>query len=222
MLAKDFINPMLPVLKSTDTVGEAMNWMEEFRIGQLPLIHEQEYQGLISQDILLDADEDLPILALQPEFSDAVVSVNQHLFEILKTVQQFDLQVVVVLDDEENFVGTIVVQELLNEFSKTLGSQEVGAVLEIAVENRSYSLSEISRLIESNNAKIISSYYTSNQSGLEDAKDILTLKLNRQDISRVIATLERFEYEIVGAYNFEAIASPDKERYDLLMKYLNI
>ncbi len=222
MLAKDFINPMLPVLKSTDTVGEAMNWMEEFRIGQLPLIHEQEYQGLISQDILLDADEDLPILALQPEFSDAVVSVNQHLFEILKTVQQFDLQVVVVLDDEEKFVGTIVVQELLNEFSKTLGSQEVGAVLEIAVENRSYSLSEISRLIESNNAKIISSYYTSNQSGLEDAKDILTLKLNRQDISRVIATLERFEYEIVGAYNFEAIASPDKERYDLLMKYLNI
>lgn len=222
MLAKDFINPMLPVLKSTDTVGEAMNWMEEFRIGQLPLIHEQEYQGLISQDILLDADEDLPILALQPEFSGAVVSVNQHLFEILKTVQQFDLQVVVVLDDEEKFVGTIVVQELLNEFSKTLGSQEVGAVLEIAVENRSYSLSEISRLIESNNAKIISSYYTSNQSGLEDAKDILTLKLNRQDISRVIATLERFEYEIVGAYNFEAIASPDKERYDLLMKYLNI
>ena len=222
MLAKDFINPMLPVLKSTDTVGEAMNWMEEFRIGQLPLIHEQEYQGLISQDILLDADEDLPILALQPEFSEAFVAVNQHLFEILKTVQHFDLQVVVVLDEEEKFVGTIIVQELLNEFSKTLGSQEVGAVLEIAVENRSYSLSEISRLIESNNAKIISSYYTSNQTGLEDAKDILTLKLNRQDISRVIATLERFEYEIVGAYNFEAIASPDKERYDLLMKYLNI
>lgn len=222
MLAKDFINPMLPVLKSTDTVGEAMNWMEEFRIGQLPLIHEQEYQGLISQDILMDADEDLPILALQPEFSEAFVSVNQHLFEVLKTVQHFDLQIVVVLDEEEKFVGTIVVQELLNEFSKTLGSQEIGAVLEIAVENRSYSLSEISRLIESNNAKIISSYYTSNQSGLEDAKDILTLKLNRQDISRVIATLERFEYEIVGAYNFEAIASPDKERYDLLMKYLNI
>jgi predicted transcriptional regulator len=222
MLAKDFINPMLPVLKSTDTVGEAMNWMEEFRIGQLPLIHEQEYQGLISQDILMDADEDLPILALQPEFSEAFVSVNQHLFEILKTVQHFDLQVVVVLDEEEKFVGTIIVQELLNQFSKTLGSQEIGAVLEIAVENRSYSLSEISRLIESNNAKIISSYYTSNQSGLEDAKDILTLKLNRQDISRVIATLERFEYEIVGAYNFEAIASPDKERYDLLMKYLNI
>lgn len=221
MHAKDFINPMLPVLKSTDTVGEALNWMEEYRIGQLPLIHEQEYQGLISHDILLDADEDLPLLALQPEFEDAIVNVNQHLFEILKIVQQYDLQAVVVLDEEQNFVGTISVQELLNQFSKNLGSQEIGAVLEIAVENRSYSLSEISRLIESNNVKIISSYYTSG-SGLEDSKDILTLKLNQQDISRVIATLERFEYDIVGAYNFEEITSPDKERYDMLMKYLNL
>ncbi len=82
MHAKDFINPMLPVLKSTDTVGEALSWMEEYRIGQLPLIHEQEYQGLISHDILLDADEDLPLLALQPEFEDAFVNVNQHLVEI--------------------------------------------------------------------------------------------------------------------------------------------
>ncbi|MEA5425458.1 CBS domain-containing protein [Arcicella lustrica] len=221
MHAKDFINPMLPVLKSTDTVGEALNWMEEYRIGQLPLIHEQEYQGLISHDILLDADEDLPLLALQPEFEDAFVNINQHLFEILKIAQQYDLQAVVVLDEEQSFIGTISVQELLNQFSKNLGSQEIGAVLEIAVENRSYSLSEISRLIESNNVKIISSYYTSG-SGLEDSKDILTLKLNQQDISRVIATLERFEYDIVGAYNFEEITSPDKERYDMLMKYLNL
>ncbi len=221
MLAKDFINPMLPVLKSTDTVGEALNWMEEYRIGQLPLIHEDEYQGLISQDILLDADEDLPLLALQPEFEDAFVGVNQHLFEILKIVQQYDLQAVVVLDEKQIFVGTVSVQELLNQFSKSLGSQEIGAVIEIAVENRSYSLSEISRLIESNNVKIISSYYTSG-TGQEDSKDVLTLKLNQQDISRVIATLERFEYDIVGAYNFEEITSPDKERYDMLMKYLSL
>ncbi|MDR6559973.1 MULTISPECIES: CBS domain-containing protein [Arcicella] len=221
MLANNFINPMLPVLKSSDTVGDALNWMEEYRIGQLPLIHEQEYQGLISQDVLIDADEDLPLLALQPEFEEVFVNVHQHTFEILKIVQQYNLQAIVVLDEEQNFAGTISVQELLTQFSKSLGSQEIGAVLEIAVENRSYSLSEISRLIESNNVKIISSYYTSG-GGLEDSKDILTLKLNQQDISRVIATLERFEYDIVGAYNFEEITSPDKERYNMLMKYLDI
>ncbi len=212
---------MLPVLKSTDTVGEVMDWMEEYRIGQLPVVNEEEYRGLISLDTLLDADEDLPLLALQPAFGDVAVSENQHLFEILSVTQKHDLQAIVVLDGENKFSGTISVNELLNQFSKSLGTQELGAILEIAVENRSYSLAEISRLIESNDTKIISSYYTSIPS-TEDSKDILTLKLNRQDITHVVATLERYNYDIVGAYNFEALETPDRERFDMLMKYLDM
>lgn len=221
MFAKDLINPMLPVLKSTDAVGEVMDWMEEYRIGQLPLVNNKEYRGLISLDTLVDADEDLPLLALQPAFSDIVVSENQHLFEVLSVSQKYDLQAVAVLNEEHKFTGTISINELLNQFAKNLGTQELGAVLEIAVENRSYSLAEISRLIESNDTKIISSYYSSPVTS-EETKDILTLKLNRQDITHVVATLERYDYDIVGAYNFEALETPDRERYDLLMKYLDI
>jgi acetoin utilization protein AcuB len=221
MFAKDLINPMLPVLKSTDAVGEVMDWMEEYRIGQLPLVNDEEYRGLISLDTLVDVDEDLPLLALQPAFSDIVVSENQHLFEVLSVSQKYDLQAVAVLNEEHKFTGTISINELLNQFAKNLGTQKLGAVLEIAVENRSYSLAEISRLIESNDTKIISSYYSSPVTS-EETKDILTLKLNRQDITHVVATLERYDYDIVGAYNFEALETPDRERYDLLMKYLDI
>jgi acetoin utilization protein AcuB len=221
MLAKDFINPMLPVLKSTDTVGEVMDWMEEYHIGQLPIVHELEYRGLIRQDFLIDVDENLPLLALQPEFGHVFVSENQHLFEVLSTTQKHNLQAVVVLDEAHKFIGTISVNELLNQFSKNLGTQELGAVLEIEVENRSYSLAEISRLIESNDTKIISSYYTSGSLS-DDTKNILTLKLNRQDITPVVATLQRYEYDIVGAYNSDPIETPDRERYDMLMKYLEM
>lgn len=221
MLAKDFINPMLPVLKSTDTVGKAIDLMEEYRIGQLPIVNELDYRGLINQDLLMDADEDLPLLALQPEFGEVTVSENQHVLEVLAVTQKHDLQAVAVLDENQKFTGTINVNELLNQFSKNLGTQELGAVLEIAIENRSYSLSEISRLVESNNTKIISSYYTSG-SFSEKSKDILTLKLNRRDITSVVATLARYEYDVVGAYNFEAIEAPDRERYDMLMKYLEM
>lgn len=221
MLAKDFINPMLPILKSIDTVGKAMDLMEEYRIGQLPIVNELEYLGLINQDILMEADENLPLLALQPEFGEITVSENQHLLEILALTQKYDLQAIVVLDENQKFTGTINVSELLVKFSLNLGIQELGAVLEIAIENKSYSMAEISRLIESNNTKIISSYYTSG-SLKEETKDILTLKLNRQDITSVVATLARYEYDVVGAYNFEAIETPNRERYDMLMKYLEI
>jgi predicted transcriptional regulator len=221
MLAKDIINHVLPILKSSDTVGDALGWMEDYKVGQLAIVEDTEYRGLISQDILIDADESLPMVALQPECPDVFVLENQHLYEVLAQSQKFDLEVIAVLDHEHHFVGTILVNELLNELTKKLGSQELGAIIEIAISNRDYSLSEISRLIEANDTKVISSYYTSGDES-SNYRDILTLKLNRRDISPVVATLERFEYHIIGAYAFEPIVTPDKERFDMLMKYLDL
>ncbi|WP_026994437.1 CBS domain-containing protein [Flectobacillus major] len=221
MLAKDVINHVLPVLKSADTVGDALGWMDEYRVGQLAIVENAEYRGLISQDILLEADEELPLLALQPGYQEVFVLAEQHLYEVLSVAQKHELEVIVVLDEERKYSGTIVVTELLNILTKKLGSQELGAIIEIALENRSYSLSEISRLIEANDTKIISSYYTTGDES-SNFKDILTLKLNRRDITPVVATLERFEYQIIGAYSFESIETPDKERFDLLMKYLDL
>jgi acetoin utilization protein AcuB len=221
MLAKDFVNHVLPVLKPSDTVADAMDWMEEFRVGQLVIVDGETYKGLVSHDGLVEHDEDTPLEALQMDYSGVYVTPYQHLFEILSLTQQHALEAVAVINEDGFFEGTIVVKELLDEFAKSLGTQELGAVVEIAVENRSYSLSEISRLIESNDTKIISSYYSSGNEH-NDFKSTLTLKLNRKDISHVVATLERFEYEVVAAYAFEAMDSPDKERYELLMKYLTI
>lgn len=221
MLAKDFVNHVLPVLKPSDTVANAMDWMEEFRVGQLVIVEGATYVGLATHDALVEQEEDTPLAALQTDFSGIYVTSYQHLFEILSLTQQHGLEVVAVLNDEGVFEGTIIVKELLDAFAKSLGTQELGAVIEIAVENRSYSLSEISRLIESNDTKVISSYYSSGNE-INNFRDTLTLKLNRKDINHVVATLERFEYEVVAAYAYEAMDSPDKERYDLLMKYLTI
>lgn len=221
MLAKDFVNHVLPVLKPSDTVANAMDWMEEFRVGQLVIVDGSTYVGLATHDVLVEQEEDTPLVALQADFAGVYVTAYQHLFEILSLTQQHGLETVAVLNEEGLFEGTIVVKELLDAFAKSLGTQELGAVIEIAVENRNYSLSEISRLIESNDTKVISSYYSSGNE-INNFRDTLTLKLNRKDISHVVATLERFEYEVVAAYAYEAMDSPDKERYELLMKYLTI
>ena len=49
MLAAELIDPMLPALKPTDSVGQALDWMQEHRIGQLVLIDQTEYRGIISE-----------------------------------------------------------------------------------------------------------------------------------------------------------------------------
>ena len=83
-----------------------------------------------------------------------------------------------------------------------------------------YSLAEIARLVESNNAKILSSSLKEDE--LDISKIKLTVKINQTDITHVIATLERFGYKVIAKYQETGQMEDQKERLDILMKYLDI
>ncbi len=221
MLAAELLDPMLPALKPSDTVGQALAWMEEHRVGQLVLTDQDEYRGIVSEELLMDiADDDRLLVDVMRLFEQVYAQENQHLFEVLGLVIQNQMQVIAVLNEEREFIGTISVSELLKQFSMELGVQESGALLILSLNERDYSLTEISRLIESNNVKIISSYYSSAAYGMPD-RSRLTLKLNRRDITSVISTLERFGYHIEAAFANAPVESIDQERLDSLLRYLN-
>lgn len=221
MLAAELIDPMLPALKPADSVGQALDWMQEHRIGQLILTAQDEYRGIVSEELLLDvADSDRSLADVMRLFEQTYVLEDQHLLEVLGVVIQNQMEVIAVLNEGREFIGTISVNELLKQFSKELGVQEAGAILVLALNERDYSLTEISRLIESNNVKIISSYFSSAAYGMPD-RSRLTLKLNRRDITPVISTLERFGYQIEAAFANAPVESIDQERLDSLLRYLN-
>lgn len=221
MLAAELIDPMLPALKPTDSIGKALEWMQEHRIGQLVLTDQDEYKGILTEDGLLDiADEDYPLSEVMLRFEQVYAYENQHLYEVLNLVIEHHLDVVAVLNEGKEFIGTISVSELLKQFARELGVLENGAILILNIDEQDYSMAEISRLIESNNVKIISCYFSSAAYGMPD-KSRLTLKLNRRDIMPVVSTLERFGYDVEAAFANAPIESIDQERLDLLLRYLN-
>ncbi|WP_080057312.1 CBS domain-containing protein [Spirosoma aerolatum] len=221
MLAAELIDPMLPALKPTDSVARALDWMQEHRVGQLALTSEGEYRGIVSEELLLDAgDDEQPVGAVMRLFEQMYVLEDQHLFEIMGLVLQHQMEIIAVLNEGREFIGTISVNELLKQFAQELGVQDVGAILILNLNERDYSMSEISRLIESNNVKIISSYFSSAAYGMPD-RSRLTMKLNRRDIAPVISTLERFGYQIEAAFANAPVESIDQERLDSLLRYLN-
>lgn len=221
MLAAELIDPMLPALKLADTVGEALEWMQEHRIGQMVLTDHSEYKGVLSEDLLMDvADEDVPLSDVMRLFEQVYAFENQHSLELLNLALENRLEVIAVLNDEKEFMGTVSVNELLKNFARELGITEPGAILVLTIDERDYSLTEISRLIESNNVKIIGSYFSSAAYGMPD-RSRLTLKLNRRDIGPVVSTLERFGYNVESAFANTPIESIDQERLDLLLRYLN-
>ncbi|QIP14313.1 CBS domain-containing protein [Spirosoma aureum] len=221
MLAAELIDPMLPALKPTDSVGQALDWMQEHRIGQLVLIDQGDYRGVVSEELLMDIpDGDQPLSNVMRLFEQIYVYEDQHLFEIMGLILQNRMDVVAVLNEGREFSGTISSNELLKQFAQELGVQEAGAILILSLNERDYSMAEISRLVESNNVKIISSYFSSAAYGMPD-RSRLTLKLNRRDITPVISTLERFGYQIEAAFANAPVESIDQERLDSLLRYLN-
>ena len=79
-------------------------------------------------------------------------------------------------------------------------------------------MSEIARIIESNNAKILSSYITS-ESEMEYIE--VTIKLNKINITSIVKDFERFNYIISASYNKIDQNIDLTDRYESLMRFLN-
>lgn len=221
MLASTLINPIIPTLKLTDSVGMALDWMDEFRVSQLIVTEGNSYKGIVSEDILLDLpNQSEAIDKIMLQYTDVFATEDQHPYELIRLVNQYNLTIIPVVGEDKELRGSIPVSDLMEQFAAELGVQEKGAIIVLKIAERDYSLSEISRLIESNGVKVLSSYYSSSESAHPLEESRLTLKLNRTHITPVIATLERFGYEIEEAHANDPIDNVDQERLDMLLRYL--
>ncbi|MDH3712111.1 MAG: CBS domain-containing protein [Cyclobacteriaceae bacterium] len=221
MIARELINHMIPPLKKSDTAKKAIAWMEELRVNQLPVIEDGAYKGLISEEVILEDNDNSKIVSeYKLQGLDCQVYENQHFYDVLKIVSDHGVQLVAVLDDDQSFLGVISIKDTVTAFAQSAAVQSPGGILILSLKQIDYSLAEISRLIESNDAKILSCIVNND---IFDANMIkLTLKINKTDLSAIIATLERFEYKIIAKFEESPMETSEKERLDILFKYLDI
>ncbi len=215
----DLINDMIPPLKVTDDIGKALVWMEELRLHVLPVVKERKFLGFITEDMIMDGSSNGQTVGdflLQGE--NCFIYEHQHIYEGVKKATDNDYDCVVVLDSEDLYLGVIVLSDALSVFSQSATIQSPGGIIVLSVNQLDYSLSEISRLIESNNAQILGSSINIDKSN--PVKFRLTLKINKIDLAHIIATLERFDYKVVAKYQEINDISNEKERLDILMRYL--
>lgn len=221
MTAKELINHMIPPLKVTDTAKKAITWMEELRVNQLAVIDQGEYKGLISEEIILEANSlKKKISEFELIASKCYVYHFQHFYDILKVGADNGVHVIAVLEEDNKFLGVITIEDTVVAFAQTVAVQSPGGIIVLSMNYVDYSLSEISRLIESNNAKVLSSSLKNDP--IEPTKVKLTLKINKEDITPIVATLERFGYRIIARFQEAHIETNEKERLGILMKYLEI
>jgi Mg/Co/Ni transporter MgtE len=221
VIAEDLINHMIPPLKGSDDAHKAIVWMEEFRCNYMPVVDEGKLLGFISEEIILETNDiEKNVRDFNLTGQQCFVQLDTHFYDILKVAAEHKLQMVAVLNEDTTYFGVITVQDTLTSFAQTAAVQMPGGILVLSMNHIDYSLAEISRLIEENHAKILSSILK--EDPLDPGKIRLTLKINQQDLSRVVATLERFGYKVIGRYQDTKPVVGEKDRIDMLLRYLDI
>jgi acetoin utilization protein AcuB len=221
MLAKDLISEVVPALKTSDSGQTALNWMEIFRISHLPIVNNLDFLGLISDADIYDMNQpEEPIGNHSLTLLKPYVTSEQHLFEVIGLVARLKLTVVPVLDENMHYKGVITTTDLVRYLASISSMDQQGGIIVLELIERDYSLSQIAQIIESNNVKVLSMYITSPP---DSTRLEVTVKVNSNDLTSVIRTFERYNYDVkTWVTSDDSMDKFYSERFDLLMKYLNI
>lgn len=218
MVAREVISEEIPPLKITDTGVRALSWMDEFKVAQLPVVNGKQYLGLISDTDILDLENpELPIKDQNIQLVKPFVFENVHIYDLMKLVSELNLGIVPILDMQEQYLGSTNVSHLMNLIVHTASISEPGGVIILEMNQHDYSMSQIAQIIEGNDAKILSSYVTS---AADSTLLEITLKLNKTDLSRILQTFYRYEYNVTASYQKSGQIDDLRNNYEALMNYL--
>ncbi len=220
MIAKELISNDIAPLHTSDTALQALSWMEEYRVSHLPIVNNVDFLGLISEeDIYNISDFEEPVGNHLLTIPKQYVFSDQHLYDVIKTIAAQHLTLLPVLNETRQYLGVITISDLVTSISEMAAIENPGGIIILELNQNDYSLSEISQIIESNEAKILSLYITSHP---DTTKIELTIKLNKMDIRPVIQTFNRYNYTIKASFAEAEYYDDLLDRYNSLMNYLNI
>ncbi len=220
MIAKELINDSFPPLKLSDTGLKGLNWMEEFRLEHMPIVDGVNYIGLANEeDILKLRSLEQPLAIHNLPLIRPFVRFNQPVFEVVKLISKDKLTIIPVLDQDDHYIGLITLADVLKHYSESGIFEDAMGIIVLEVGLKSYSLSEISSLVEAEGARIMSCYMTPNP---ENETFDLTLKINQQELSRILSSFNRRGFYVKEFYHQSEFIDDMQTRYDSLMNYLGI
>ena len=219
MRAVDLITDEIPPLKHTDTAEKALNWMEEFKVSHLPVLKNGNFVGVISEADLLDKMAIEKTLDELYQHLPRPYSIStDHIYQVLERIAEFKLSLIPILDKGENYVGCTSVHHLLWSIANTGSIKESGGIIVLEMASNDYSMTEIAQIVESNDAKILSSYIMSTPDSMNLE---VTLKINQLELDRIIRTFQRYDYVVKASFQKGNFEEDMQFRYEALMNYLN-
>ena len=219
MFCGQLINSEIAPQRPDEGVGSVLHQMEVLRTGHLPVVDGERFLGLVSEDELLDEAEDTLLSAIQDRFITAHVKVGDYFLVAARLLHLMDLDLVAVLNEKNEYEGVISREMLFHELARRTGSEEHGSLIVLEMSQTDYSVGELNRLVESNDAVI-----TQLNTWADPSTHHLTviLRINKTEISDVVSSFQRHEFNVRYYLGEELFRNELQSNLDHLMNYLNI
>lgn len=219
MFAQNCIDSSIPFIRLSDKIGYVLELMQEYKTELLAVADNSIYLGAVTESMLLESDDLQTIETLQEQFLAHKISEGTHLFDVLKVAADLSVYFLPVVNSENEYMGIITPQKLLNSLAMHSSLATSGGIIVLELETKNYSLTEISKIVESNNAMILHSMMATsvNQNFVQ-----VSLKVNKNDLKDIQLAFERYQYTVLAVLHQSEYEVQLQERYDSLMKYLNV
>ncbi|MCL7987664.1 CBS domain-containing protein [Sphingobacterium sp. lm-10] len=220
MYIGEIISNFYAEVSPQDTVAQVLHRINEFHFHQLPIVQDGDFIGLVREENLLaEEDETITIGDIKRTSPFVYVYDHQHIFDGLQMMAIHDHDILPVLNKDHKYIGIISQKEIIKALNHTLANNEAGAVIVLEMDSRDYTLSQVSHIIESENTRILS--ISSRQLPDSDRLE-MTIKVNKNNIAAIVASLWRFDYVVKATFNDGSDKNDIQDRYNLLMNYLEL
>ena len=219
MKISEYISKDVKALTLDNTIGEAKKLFNDLTFSHVPIVKKEDLLGsLLESDVRTIENNDAKLEEYKYLFDDFHIEVEDNWMEIIKKFSASETNILPVLAKDNKYIGYYELTDVLHFFNDTPLLNNDGFFLVIEKSVKDYSFSEISQIVESNDAKLIGIFI----SGYKNELVRITLKISSEEINEIIQSFRRYGYNLLTEHKEDLLLEELKNRSDYLQKYLNM
>ena len=218
MSTKEHIINDVQIRNTSEKIEEIQRIFNQLTLTHLPVENEGIYVGCISENDARCFDTEKTLDDYRYSLEGFFVREDDYWLDILESFAQNNTNILPVLNEDNNYLGYVELSEMMVLFNETPFLNESGNILVVEKGFQDYSFSEVTQIVESNNAHLLGAFV----SKIENDMAQITLKITPSGINEIIQAFRRYGYSLISEHQEDAFNKNLKDRSKYLDKYLNI
>jgi predicted transcriptional regulator len=197
---------------------DAIVYFNNLPFSHFPITRNGKLLGVIDkEDILQINDKELKLNDIQYLFQFYKTDIPESCIDLISLFAQNDTDILPIANEKNEYLGYFELNDVISLLYNTPFLKQNTTTLLIEKETKSYSLSELSQIVESNNISLLGVYISKTNKKTTQ----ITLRLDSEAVNELIQSLRRYKYKVLSHNKDDMMIEEYKNRADYLDKYLS-